>query len=64
MKPIHSAETKRTPVLPPEFDNEILLAAASEAVRQALAQHKSRGNPIVVWRDGRGVILPPAEIQG
>ena len=63
MKPIHSAEPKRIPVLPPEFDNEILLAAASEAVRQALAQHKARGNPVVVWRDGRIVMLPAEEIE-
>ena len=63
MKPIHSAEPKRIPVALPEFDSQILLAAASEAVRQALAQHKARGNSVVVWRDGGVVILPPEEIE-
>ena len=63
MKPIHSAEPKRIPAALPEFDHEILLAAASEAVRQALAQHKARGNSVVVWRDGRVVLLPAEEIE-
>lgn len=63
MKPIRSAEPKRIPLVLPDFDHEILLAAAREAVREALLRHKARGNPVVVWRDGRVVMLPPEEIE-
>ena len=41
---------------------EPLTAAAREAVREALTVHKKLGNSIVVWRDGRVVIVPPEEI--
>ncbi|HJS08501.1 MAG TPA: hypothetical protein VJ809_12605 [Pirellulales bacterium] len=41
---------------------EPLTAAAREAVREALAVHKKLGNSIVVWRDGKVVIVPPEKI--
>ena len=41
---------------------EPLTAAARESVREALTFHKKLGNSIVVWRDGRVVIVPPEEI--
>ena len=31
-------------------------------VREALLQHKKLGNPIVVWKDGKVVWIPPEEI--
>lgn len=36
--------------------------ALKEAVAEALAEHKRQGNPIVVWRDGKVVRIPPEEI--
>ncbi len=33
------------------------------AVREALLRHKRLGNPIVVYRDGRIVQVPPDEIE-
>lgn len=36
--------------------------ALKEAVAEALAEHKLRGHPIVVWRDGKVVTIPPEEI--
>ncbi len=63
MKAIHSAEPRQSPPPDPGFDANVLVAAAKEAVREALAQHKARGNPVVVWRDGRVVMLPPEEIE-
>jgi hypothetical protein len=63
MKPIRSAELKQTPPPYLGFDHETLLVAAREAVRQALADHKARGNSVVVWRDGRVVLLAPEEIE-
>jgi hypothetical protein len=36
--------------------------ALKEAVAEALAEHKLRGHPIAIWRDGKVVIVPPEEI--
>lgn len=36
--------------------------AAREAVGQALRRHKLLGNPVVVWRDGKAVEIPPEQI--
>jgi hypothetical protein len=36
--------------------------ALKEAVAEAIAEHKLRGHPIVVWRDGRVVSIPPEDI--
>jgi hypothetical protein len=36
--------------------------ALKEAVAEALAEHKRRGNPIAVWRNGQAVWVPPEEI--
>ena len=32
------------------------------AVNHALQMHKSLGNPIATWKDGKVVIVPPEEI--
>ena len=34
-----------------------------DAVREALLRHKNLGNSSVVWRDGRIVHVPAAEIE-
>ena len=36
--------------------------ALEEAVRQALRRHKKLGNPIVIYKDGKVVWVPPEEI--
>jgi hypothetical protein len=36
--------------------------ALKEAVAEAIAEHKRRGRPIVVWRNGKVVLVPPDEI--
>lgn len=38
-------------------------AALAEGVRQALIMHKRMGYPIVTWRDGQVVWVPPEEIE-
>lgn len=63
MKPIHSAEPLRSPIPDPGFDAEVLIAAARVAVREALSRHKAKGDPVVIWRDGRVVLLQPEEIE-
>ncbi len=36
--------------------------ALKEAVADALAEHKLRGHPIAVWRDGKVIMIPPEEV--
>jgi hypothetical protein len=36
--------------------------APKEAVADAIAEHKRMGRPIVVWREGKVVKIPPEEI--
>ena len=62
MKPIRSANSKQAPVPDPGFDKDVLMTAAKEAVRDALARHKKLGHSVVTWRDGRVVILRAEEI--
>lgn len=47
----------------PAFSAETVLESAREAVREAIARHKAKGDSIVVWRDGQVVILHPEEIE-
>jgi hypothetical protein len=35
--------------------------AVEESVREAVRRHKLLGNPIIVWRDGKVVWVPPDE---
>jgi hypothetical protein len=36
--------------------------AMEEAVAEAIAEHKLRGRPILIWRDGKVVVVPPEDI--
>jgi len=38
-------------------------AALSSAVREARLRHKLLGQPVVEWRDGQVVLVPPDEIE-
>jgi predicted ABC-type ATPase len=42
---------------------EHVTAALCEAGREARRRHKALGHPIVIWRDGRVVEVPPEEIE-
>jgi hypothetical protein len=44
-------------------DNEGIGQAMESAVYKALRTHKLLGQPIVVWRDGKVVWVPPEEIE-
>jgi len=37
--------------------------ALNAAVRDAVLEHKQRGLPLVVWRDGKIVWVPPEEVS-
>ena len=38
-------------------------AAMNAAAREAVLQHKQKGLPMVVWRDGKVAWIPPDEID-
>jgi hypothetical protein len=40
------------------IDNAILAAG-----RNAIREHKQKGQPLVVWRDGKTVLIPPEELD-
>ncbi len=42
--------------------DEVVDPLIRTAMRRAVAEHKRRGNPIAVWKDGRVVQIPPEEI--
>lgn len=63
MKPIRSAEPLHFPIFDPGFDADVLIAAAREAVHDALSRHKAKGDTVVIWKDGRVVLLQPEEIE-
>ena len=47
--------------LQPDGEDHITFAVR-EAVRQAIEDHARTGDPIVIWRDGKVVHVPPEEI--
>ena len=63
MKPVQKAEQQLARPPAPEFKVEEVIEAMRLAVREALARHKALGQSIVVWRDGRVVVVPPEEIE-
>lgn len=44
-------------------DRSLIQRAMREAVQDAIRVHKLLGHPIVVWRDGKIVTVPPEDIQ-
>jgi hypothetical protein len=44
-------------------DGEKIDKVFQTAVKKALKRHKSAGNPIAIWRDGKVVILKADEIN-
>ncbi len=41
----------------------VIDAALVEAAHEALRRHKQAGHPIVVWRHGKVVKIPPEDIK-
>jgi hypothetical protein len=37
--------------------------ALERAARTAAIEHKREGQPLVIWRDGKVVLVPPEEIE-
>ncbi len=43
-------------------DGTLIDLALKQAVQEAVLRHKQAGNPVVAWRDGKIVWIPPEEI--
>ena len=63
MKPIKKAEQTLTRAPTPDFNGDEVIEAMDLAVREAVARHKALGQSIVVWRDGKVVVVPAEEIE-
>lgn len=44
-------------------DSKGMEDAMAEAIQETVREHKLLGFPIVVWRDGKVVWVPPEEIE-
>jgi|GEM_PF-1182125 len=44
-------------------DPNIIAAAFQGAAREAILRHMMLGESIVIWRDGRVVMVPPEELE-
>lgn len=53
----------REPIAEIVRDQARIQAALNRAVHEALRRHKLLGQPIVGWRDGQVVWIPPEEIE-
>ncbi len=38
-------------------------AAIAAAAEDAVLRHKQSGQPLVIWREGKSVLVPPEEIE-
>ena len=63
MKPVQKAEQQFQRASTPEFKADEVFEAIYQAGREAVARHKALGQSIVVWRDGKVVVVPPEEIE-
>lgn len=44
-------------------DQELIQDAMRQAIRDAVRTHKLLGHPIVIWKDGKVVVVPAEEIE-
>jgi hypothetical protein len=44
-------------------NDDLIQHALTKAVQETVRTHKLLGRPIVVWRDGKVVWVPPEEIE-
>lgn len=63
MKPVQKAEQTLPGASVPEFNADEVVEAINLAAREAVARHKALGQSIVVWRDGKVVVVPAEEIE-
>jgi hypothetical protein len=63
MKPAQKAEQQVQRAPAPTFNADEVFEAIYQAGREAVARHKALGQSIVIWRDGKVVVVPPEEIE-
>ena len=63
MKPVRRAEQQLPGAPAPRSNGDEVVEAMDQAVREAIARHKALGQSIVIWRDGKVVVLLAEEIE-
>lgn len=63
MKPVQKAEQQSPRFQTEEFNGDDVIEAMRLGVSEALTRHKALGQSIVIWRDGKVVVVPPEEIE-
>ena len=63
MKPVQKVEQQLARVAVPEFKADDVFEAMNLAAREAIARHRALGQSIVIWRDGKVVVVPAEEIE-
>lgn len=63
MKPIQKVEQQLPQTPGSEFKATEVFEAIHLAAREAVARHKALGQSIVVWRDGKVIVVPAEEIE-
>jgi predicted ABC-type ATPase len=63
MKPRAEEPTVQAAPEAPSWTSLDILDAVNKAVTAALRRHKELGESIVIWRDGKIVVVPPEEID-
>ncbi len=44
-------------------DNDLIQNALTQAIQDTVREHKLLGQPIVIWRDGKVVWVPPKKLN-
>jgi hypothetical protein len=63
MKPRAEEPVSQTVPETPSWTSRDIMDAVNRAVTDALRRHKERGESIVIWREGKVVVVPPDEID-
>jgi len=57
------SETPSQPIARIFRDGKLIDQALAKARREAVRQHKLTGLPLVTWRDGKIVLVPPDQVD-
>jgi len=56
------SEPKRKSISELFADHELITAAITRGIREAVLAHARAGRSVAAWRDGKVVLVPPHEI--
>jgi hypothetical protein len=58
-----SKASKRRDIAEAFADDRLITRALRKGVRDAMRRHRQAGCPVVIWRRGKVVCVPPEEIR-